>query len=37
MNLIGRVIALLDGIPQSAISLLSRVIIGLVFFKSRAE
>jgi putative oxidoreductase len=34
MNLIDRTIRLLNCIPQSAISLLARVIIGLVFFKS---
>ncbi len=34
MNLIDRAISLLSRIPQSAISLLARVIIGLVFFKS---
>lgn len=34
MNLIDRATGLLNRIPQSAISLLARVIIGLVFFKS---
>lgn len=34
MNLIGRATSLLNRIPQSAISLLARVVIGLVFFKS---
>ena len=34
MNLINRAISLLNRIPQSAISLLARVVIGLVFFKS---
>lgn len=34
MNLFDRTISLLNCIPQSAISLLARVIIGLVFFKS---
>ena len=34
MNLIDRAIKLFNCIPQSAISLLARVIIGLVFFKS---
>ena len=34
MNLIDRTIGLLNCIPQSAISLLARVVIGLVFFKS---
>ena len=34
MNLIDRAISLLNRIPQSAISLLARVTIGLVFFKS---
>ncbi len=34
MNLINRTIRLFNCIPQSAISLLTRVIIGLVFFRS---
>ena len=34
MNVINRAIGLFSSIPQSAITLLARVIIGLVFFKS---
>ena len=34
MNLIDRTIGLFSCIPQSAISVLARIIIGLVFFKS---
>jgi putative oxidoreductase len=34
MTMLDRVIGLLNGVPQSAISLLARLVIALVFFKS---